>query len=156
MNKKTINLSFDDKNVVTKLFGARTIVELKSYVSSKKLDKFLNELGYRTLPEPVLNVFNKYGYKYDHKLGGWATITTGVAVLNKEDTPDSTKGVRIAMSKAKVKAYSRANRCFLNIRNIFASTSEMFSPFKMLYYMNEESQALERVIETGSSNPNKN
>ena len=74
--QKIINLSFDEKKVSKKRIGNRTIVALTSYLKEEKLRMYFNYIGFRNIPDIVLEMLENGGYKYDYKLHGWKTNTS--------------------------------------------------------------------------------
>lgn len=157
-NYRIINLSFDDKSIkVSHSEIDKTIVSMVSYFRGDKLTKFMKELGYVNMPDVVVNILKESGYTYNHKLNAWTTKTTGVATLDEYDEYDSGKGIRIATTKAKVKAYKKSYNCLTKIMTAFTNTSILFGNSAGLIgkYYQEELEALERVIETGYCNPEK-
>lgn len=157
MEDKIINLSFDDNAIKVCRYKERTIVSMVSYFRTDKLVKFMKELGYATLPCVVLDTLKSYGYTYDYKLGGWMTKTTGVTTLDERDEDVQEKANHIAMTKAKVKAYDRAIRCLNKIKIALANAMILFddSENAISHYLDDEKEALDRVIETGYCNPDK-
>jgi len=70
---RLIKLTFDDSHRCLVRKGNRTIVKMTSYFKQENFDQIFSQLGFTTLPEPVLSTLKKYGYTYDYKLGGWKT-----------------------------------------------------------------------------------
>jgi len=128
-----------------------------SYFRADKMCKFMNLLGYTNMPDVVTNTLKKYGYVYDYKLAGYATKTTGIVILDSRDADEQNKANNMATTKAKVKAYDRASRCLMTIRNILVDTMALFDDAHIalqdLYI--DECEALDRVIATGYCNPDK-
>lgn len=154
---RIIKLTFDSEHRCHSRKGTRTIVKLKSYFREENFDQIFAQLGFTTLPEPVRETLKKYGYKYDYKLGGWATTTTGIVNLNPNDEDNQYKANNIATSKAKSKAYDKAKRCIKEISSVFYKTfmNLMDSLDNITYISDNEINALDRCIETGYCNPNK-
>ena len=155
--QKIINLSFDEKKVSKKRIGNRTIVALTSYMKEEKLRMYFNYIGFRSIPDIVLEILENGGYKYDYKLHGWKTNTSGVIVLNQDDEDNQDNAWRIAMTKAKLNAYKKAYRCLSEIESLFLSTTNLIqdSVDELVYLINEETNAFERVKETGYCDVNK-
>lgn len=156
-NDRLVNLSFVDGGVKVSRVGERTIVSMLSYFRADKLCKFMNYLGYTNMPDVMTNTLKKYGYTYNYKLGGYVTKTTGIVILDPRDNDNEIAAVNMATTKAKVKAYDRAARCLMTIRNVIADTMILFDDayiaLNELYL--DENEALNRVIKTGYCNPDK-
>lgn len=154
--KNIITLSFDDKSIKPHRFDKRTIVKMRSYFRSDKIQKFINYFGFEEIPDAMKNILKSYGYHYDYKLNGWVTNTIGIATLDPRDGDEQIKANHIAVTKSKVKAYDRAQRCLYRIANLFFNVAELFerSNNELVHYLDDECAALDRVIETGYCNPN--
>lgn len=157
-NDRIINLSFDDNSVKFSRLNERTIASMVSYFRADKLCKFMNYLGYTNIPDIVTNTLKEYGYVYNYKLAGYTTKTTGIVILDPRDEDEQVKANNMAITKAKVKAYDRAARCLCKIRDILADTMTLFedAAFAIGKLYADECDALDRVIETGYCNPDKN
>lgn len=151
-SNRIIKLSFDDNSVSITRKSEVTAVSVVSYFRSDKLFKFMNDIGFDSITNVVYNTLAEYGYQYNYKLNGWATKTCGTTRLDERDNDDQTLATRIAMTKAKSKAYSRAIRCLNKIKNKFADAMIMFddSQLELQEYGVDENDAISRVIQTGS------
>lgn len=125
MENNFITLSFDDRKKSIKAEGKRTIATLRSYIRQEHFDRYLNQFGFTTPPEPVLNILKKYGYKYDYKLGGWATSTKGIIILQDGDVNDEVKARNIATSKAKMNSYKKMLKVLEEMSDVFYDTFEL-------------------------------
>jgi hypothetical protein len=153
MDNKFIKLTFDDTSISKKTVENRTIVSVWSGFKFTKLEAELENLGLKTLPEPIATILTKYGYKRDFKKNIWKAKSTGVATLSPDDENNDVTGYRIAMSRAKRKAYIKATNCLREISGIFDEVSDLFyfSSYRLGQFEIEETEAIEDVIDHGYS-----
>lgn len=155
-NNDRFILSFIDKSVSITSFEKQTHASIRSGFKFSKFEKRFEELGFNNLPDFVVNILEKNGYKRDFKLNMWVVKTQGSANLAPDDEYNETTGRRIALMRAKEKAYKKACQVFEDLDAQFYFASEMCgNTLGELYdFTLEESDAIERVIETGKSDRN--
>lgn len=148
-----ITLSFIDKSIAVSTVGNKTYATIKSGFKFTKFDAYFHQFGFKSLPEVVVDTLNKYGYKRDLKTGMWVTKTNGIAVCAPEDTNVETTGQRIALMRAKAKAYEKSFRCIAEVWKQFNDVSRLFleTTLDLEDFIGDEYDAIDRVIETGKS-----
>lgn len=151
-----LKLTFVDKSVKVRHFGQKhTKASIVSGFKFQTLRKMFEEAGFNDVPRFVNEVLEDCGYKKDYDLNMWTIKTSGSSICNDEDEYDETKGRRIAVSRAKAKAYSNAARA---IGIIWDSFDEILDNcynlmVNLIDFESIEKEAIENVIETGISNP---
>ena len=152
-NNDRFILSFVDKTTSIVSVGNRTLASIRSGFKFSKFEKRFEELGFKNIPDFVVEILDKNGYKRDFNLNMWVTKTQGVANLFPEDEYNETTGRRIAIMRAKAKAYEKACKVFEDIDRYFYFASESCgNTLGCLYdFTMEEYDAIDRVIETGKS-----
>lgn len=148
-------VSFVDKSVHVTHVGNRTKASILSGFKFNTFERGFNRYFFDELPSVVVDILNEYGYQRDYKLGMWVLKTTGVSSCNQGDEYDVLKGRRIALSRAKKKAYETAQKVtetistlFLGIVNLCDCTS-----ITLQEYIDVEDAAIENVIDYGVSKP---
>lgn len=156
MEEKFI-MSFVDKSVKVNQYGNRTIASVVSGLKFSKFDNILSKFGLDTVPTFIENILEFYGYKRDYSLGMWVIKTTGVAKCSEGDDFDEVKGRRIALSRAKMKAYDTLALVMGEIVNTFYNVEDLFvnTLNAMVDFSVNEEEAIENVITTGYSKPRK-
>jgi hypothetical protein len=163
-----IKLTYDEKKKSVKVVKqeidgitcTKTIVSIPCIFKETRLNKELAELGFKEFPEFIRDILEKYGFKYDYKLGGWTRRFKG-ETLHRSDGGDPYSeeyGYNVAMTKAKYKSQSTAWKIMTEIHGIFCAISTVFeiSADHFNQVTIAESEALERVMETGYCAKNKN
>lgn len=151
--EKEITLSFIDKSIAVTTVGNKTYATIKSGFKFTKFESLFRESGFKTIPEFVVGILEMYGYRPDYKNGMWVTKTTATAACAPDDKNVETTGNRIALMRAKQKAYDKANKCIFDIWMRFNDASRMLleTNLKLEKYIIAEGEAIDRVIETGKS-----
>ena len=155
--KRIIKLSFNDKGVRVKRRGLTTTVKMVSYFREDYLRKFLGELGFVEIPSLITDALKKYGYTYDYKLHGWKITLSGDATLDERDVDDQKAANRVATTRAKYHSYKHAERFMNYVVTSLEKIVAMFgdSRISLEKFVEDEGVALNRVIETGYCNPDK-
>lgn len=158
MNNNGIKMSFVDKSLRVNFINNKlTIASIRSGFKFTRLDSFFEQVGFKTIPDFVVEILEKHGYKKDYSLGMWITKTTGESKCNDTDKYDEVRGRRISVSRAKKMAYINASRTLFEISDTFfkiTSKLDNVIPELMTHYACEN-KAISNVIEYGVSNPNR-
>lgn len=156
MDNDRFILSFVDKSINVFGVDGQTHATIKSGFKFSKFEKKFAELGFKNLPDFVVDILNKHGYKRDYNLNMWIIKTQGVAKFNPEDEYNEITGRRIAVMRAKKKAYEKSldvlceiSRRFYGIVNTCTNTI-----CEVCVFVSDEMDAIDRVIETGKSDLN--
>lgn len=174
-----IKLTYDEKNIRKNVkvqkksnletgnleVRTKTIVSIPCIFKEVRINKELADFGFVTFPEGIRNILNRYGFRYDYKMGGWVKEFTGVAVhfasikengeTIQSDQYSEEYGFNVAISRAKLKSQLVARNIMEQIAGVFQLASETFSAsadhFNEIYHM--ELDGHKRVVETGYYNP---
>lgn len=147
-----IKLTFVDNTVRVNNYGKMTKALITSGFKFNTFDTLFNYmLG--GIPSTIVELLESYGYRRDYDLGMWITTTSGTSKCNGEDEFDEVKGRRVALSRAKKNAYNRAKKLMWDMCVVLDTVSEKFflTRMDMEQYFNDESVAIDNVIEKGTS-----
>ncbi len=175
----TIKLTYDEKNIRKSVkvqkksnpetgnldVRTKTIVSVPCIFKEVRINKELADFGFVTFPEGIRNILNRYGFRYDYKMGGWVKKFTGVAVhfasikengeAIQDDQYGEEYGFNVAMTRAKLKSQLVARKIMEQIAGVFQLAAETFSAsaehFNEVYLA--ELDAHERVVTTGYCDP---
>lgn len=153
MYENKIKMSFIDKTIRVQRNGNETMASIKSGFMFKKFDRFFEEIGFNCVPQVVVDILKKNGYRKDYKLNMWVTTTNGVSKCAPGDEYDDTIGARIALMRAKRNAYRAAEGVLYealgSINKLVALLENTY--FEQVKFLLDETDAIDRVIETGKS-----
>lgn len=154
MYENKIKLSFIDNSVHIQSNGnGTTMATIKSGFMFKKFDRFFEEMGLTGVPQVVVDILKKNGYRRDYKLNMWVTTTNGVSKCSPEDEHDAVIGDRIALMRAKRNAYRSAEDVLFEVLGVLNKLTSLFENtyFEQVEFLADEDDAIGRVIETGKS-----
>lgn len=156
MDNNRIKMSFVDKSLRVNFIDKKlTIASIQSGFKFTRLDAFFEQVGFKSIPDFVVEILEKYGYKKDYSLGMWITKTSGESKCNDTDEYDKIRGRRISVSRAKKAAYINASRALFEISDTFFKITSKFGDVipELITHYDCEDKAINNVIEHGVSNP---
>ena len=148
-----IVLSFVDKSIKVRHFDRRSVATILSGFKFSQIEKKFEDMGFETLPEFIGELLYTWGYRKDYNLNMWVIKTTGESKCSPDDDYNETTGYRIAIMRAKEKAYDNALNALSSIGEIFRMGVDLLdnTNTNLAQYSWDEYEAIERVIETGKS-----
>lgn len=155
MDNTRFTLSFVDTSLNVNSTDKLTCASIVSGFKFTKFERIFEQLGIKNVPDFVTDILYQNGYRKDYGLNMWIMKTTGISKCNPDDEFDEVRGRRIAVSRAKVKAYNNALKTFGDIFKRFTQmTSVLYDGIMdMCTYIDNEKDAIENVINYGVSNP---